>query len=426
MFKLSENRQYFIKEGEPFFLLADTAWLLLFKLELREIEVYFRNRREKGFNTILVVLSHTIGEFEQWRQEKYPNIHDEVFWEKVDAMIDLSEKYNLELGLLPTWGSVVKEGILTLENMEDYIHFIGQRYQKRQNIFWVLGGDIRGEAYVELYQKEADILKKYNSERLMTFHPFGRTSSSQWFHTATWLDFNMFQSGHRRYDQVKLGEWDDASSEDVFYGEDSWKYVQNDLSLNEKKPVLDGEPSYEGIPQGLHNPHNLYWEAWDVRRYGYWSAFAGAAGHTYGNNAIMQFYHGEEKSAYGVREVWKEALHHSGSSQLQYLKKLMLDINYIQGHPRDELLLFGQKERYHRVAVFATPEYVVCYTYLGNEFMLDMKTYMHQEVEGYWMNPEDGTYSYIDTFIGQEKILFSPTRRQGVGNDWVLVLRKTK
>lgn len=54
------------------------------------------------------------------------------------------------------------------------------------------------------------------------------------------------------------------------------------------KPVIDGEPSYENIPQGLHDPKEVLWKACDVRRYAYWSVFAGAFGHTYGNNSIMQ------------------------------------------------------------------------------------------------------------------------------------------
>ena len=40
------------------------------------------------------------------------------------------------------------------------------------------------------------------------------------------------------------------------------------------KPVLDAEPSYEGIPQGLHDPAQPRWRDCDVRRYGYWSVFA--------------------------------------------------------------------------------------------------------------------------------------------------------
>ena len=52
------------------------------------------------------------------------------------------------------------------------------------------------------------------------------------------------------------------------------------------KPVLDGEPSYEGIPHGLHDTTLPRWKAKDVRRYGYWSVFAGAADYTYGDNAV--------------------------------------------------------------------------------------------------------------------------------------------
>jgi hypothetical protein len=46
-------------------------------------------------------------------------------------------------------------------------------------------------------------------------HPFGRTQSSGWFHQENWLDFNMFQSGHRDYAQ-------DINQADLRYGEDNW------------------------------------------------------------------------------------------------------------------------------------------------------------------------------------------------------------
>ena len=121
----------------------------------------------------------------------------------------------------------------------------------------------------------------------MTFHPFGRTRSAAWFHTEPWLDFNMFQSGHRRYDQESVQATgcqndDNLKSNDIFRGEDNWKYVLEDIDLNPKKPTIDGKPSYEGIPQGLHDPAQPVWQAANIRRYAYWSVFAGAFGHTYG------------------------------------------------------------------------------------------------------------------------------------------------
>ena len=90
-----------------------------------------------------------------------------------------------------------------------------------------------------------ELFHELDADSLVTFHPFGRTQSSTWFHQEPWLDFNMFQSGHRRYDQ------DDTPEPK---GEDNWRYVAEDLEREPLKPTIDGEPSYEGIPQGLHDP----------------------------------------------------------------------------------------------------------------------------------------------------------------------------
>lgn len=65
--------------------------------------------------------------------------------------------------------------------------------------------------------------------------------------------------------------------------------MERDYGKKPAKPVLDGEPSYEWVVQGLHDKKQPYWKAADVRRYAYWNVFAGAAGHTYGHNSIMQF-----------------------------------------------------------------------------------------------------------------------------------------
>ena len=47
-------------------------------------------------------------------------------------------------------------------------------------------------------------------------------------------------------------------------------------------------------------------------------------------------------------------------------------------------------------------------------------------MDAYWMNPQDGTYSYITTLQGVEKWLASPVARKDRANDWVLVLRERK
>ena len=163
------------------------------------------------------------------------DVHSQEYWKFCDQVIQMAEEMGLYMALLPAWGSLVKKGILHEGNVEEYAHFLGKRYQQAPNLIWLLGGDVRGSEGLEVFRKEARVLKSYNPERLVGFHPFGRTSSSQWFAGEDWLDFHMFQSGHRRYDQAQLGEWDDNLAKEEFYGEDNWKYVKRDRALEKKE-----------------------------------------------------------------------------------------------------------------------------------------------------------------------------------------------
>src|SRR5690606_29742800 len=125
---------------------------------------------------------------------------------------------------------------------------------------WMNGGDIKGSEYTNVWETIGQTIKAKDSLHLMTFHPRGRTTSSEWFHDAKWLDFNTFQSGHRRYDQ------DTSKNEKRHYGEDNWKYVLEDYTKTPIKPTFDAEPSYEAIPEGLHDSLEVRWTDAAVRR----------------------------------------------------------------------------------------------------------------------------------------------------------------
>ena len=426
---VNADGRYLMEGDKPFFWLGDTAWLMLLRFSEEEIDVYLRNRAEKGYNVIQTVLIHSLPENRGAKTSLPPARRDptvDSYWEWVEHILDKMEALGLYAGLLPAWGQNVKDGVLDMPRMEEYADFLGKRFKDRPNIIWILGGDVRGDVAPDIFRREGEILKGYNPERIITYHPFGRTSSSLWFHDCQWLDLNMFQSGHRRYDQQQLGVWDDNVVEETWYGEDSWRYVLRDHSYDTMKPTLDGEPSYEGIPQGLHDPHDPYWEEWDVRRYAYWSVFAGAAGHTYGNNAIQQGRNDASvPPSYGARELWSDAIHHPGAGQLSHLKALMESVDFTQGRPRDDMLLYGQRERYHRVAVFAGPDFIFCYDYMGDTFMLDLKGYSDRALDCYWMDPRSGDRSYLTTIRGEESHIFIPVARKGRANDHVLIIRAT-
>ncbi len=343
----------------------------------------------------------------------------EAFWEHCDAILEMAKELGLYIGLLPAWGSLVKNQYITEDNIEEYADFLAGRYGAYPNVIWILGGDIRGTDGLGVYNRFGRRVKEKTTNQLIGFHPFGRTSSSFWFHKEPWLDFNMFQSGHRRYDQVTLGEWDDNNGKEGWFGEDNWKYVKRDLSYSIKKPTVDGEPSYEWIPQGLHNPEEPYWQASDVRRYAYWSVFQGAMGHTYGDNAVMQFYNSwEEPGSYGVKELWTEAIHHEGSCQMKHLVDLMESVDFQNGAPLEQLLE-EQKEGYHYIAVFAGETYIFCYSYLGETFTLNLEGYKGKKLMASWYDPASGVYSPFGKLLAG-KNTFSPVKKYSNGNDWVL------
>lgn len=428
-----KNGRYLQTGDVPFFWLGDTAWLLLHRLTREEIQTYLRNRAEKGFNVIQVSLVHWLpaeniygrSAFLENDLAKPDTSGPDSYWDLLDFAFDEAAKLGLYLGVLPVWGSnLVKGESLTVENVTPYFTFLTGRYGKRPNLIWILGGDVRGDVHPEVWERAAELIRRETPQRLLCYHPFGRTDSSDWFGEAGWPDIHMFQSGHRRYDQQSLGSWDDLNQSQQWFGEDNWRYVERDLSLTPLRPTLDAEPSYEQIPQGLHDGSEPYWQDHDVRRYAYWSVFAGACGFTYGSNAVMQFLKPGFEPSFSAREFWDEALHHPGSSQVGFLRDLMEQLPFSTAHAAQHLLPDGSGERYDRIAVLAGEGFLLCYDYTGRPFrlMLQMPGFSTGDADAWWFDPSQGKKSYLGSFPLGKTHLFTPARRALGQNDVVLLL----
>ena len=74
-------------------------------------------------------------------------------------------------------------------------------YMNAPNLIWIIGGDRSGDGKnFAIWNALATGIKSVDKNHLMTYHPHGEHSSSFWFHNASWLDFNMCQSGHAQQD----------------------------------------------------------------------------------------------------------------------------------------------------------------------------------------------------------------------------------
>lgn len=433
--EISKNRRYFIRAGKPFFWLGDTAWLLFRKLTLHETQIYLENRALKGFSVIQATLVHeentrnTQGSpallNEDFAQPN-PDTSPGSFWSQVEETVRIAASNGLVMALLPAWGSFYKNAALNEKTIGTYTDFLAKKFGHHENVIWLVGGDIRGDNAFESIQLMGQELRIKCPHQLIGFHPFGRCSSSQWFHTCDWLDFNMFQSGHRDYTQIKLNAWDDKVDAERWVGEDNYRYVAHDLALKPVKPTLDGEPSYELIPHGLHDSTKPYWQACDVRRYAYWSLLSGSAGHTYGDNAIMQFWSGEGVPAYGAVHPWQEALHNAGSMQMMNLRRLMEIIPWHEGKPCQELLVNNVGQLYEYQVAFASTSAVCVYAYTGSAIEIDTSLLPFGTGYVHWFDPVIGGVSYLgEISAGGVKRFLPPQRRSGQ-EDWVLLITRDK
>lgn len=397
----SDHRRFETTDGKTFPWLGDTGWLLFNKSTREEATHYLNVRKQQGFNVIQVMILHdmpnninkygdsavhqldvskpfvTLGS-----DPSNPQQYD--FWDHVEFIIQEAGKRGIQMALVPLWGSNMKLTKPSMNQLSIYADFLTSRFKKYPNIIWMIGGDVAPGEYQQHWETLATAIKKNDPKHLMTYHPRGRFTSGDWFHQAEWLDFNMFQSGHKRYDQ-------DTSSKDLHhFGEDNWRYVALDLSRNPQKPSIDGEPSYEHIPHGLHDSLEKRWTDLDLRRYAYWSVLAGAPGFTYGENAVMQFHRpGDWDHNFGVTTAWDKALYSPGAEQMKFVKTIISYFGNEAWNPLNKEQI-TQGERYQYIAAASSSKAIIFYVFEKRGFAFDAALIKSRSAKMFWMNPVSG------------------------------------
>ena len=401
--KVSDNHRYLIHEnGTPFFWLGNTAWLISERLTRDEVEYYLVNEHRAGYNVEQIQVINSIPTFNIYGQQandasfdmwKFSKKDQYGYWEHLDYIVDFAASQGIYIAMDCIWGSQINK--MTTEKAAKYGKFLGERYKNKPNIIWMIGGDVLGDKGTASWDALAKAIRKADPNHVMTFHPRGRTTSSRWFADRDWMDFHMFQSGHRRYGQ-RNGDGDYTIKDNT--EEDNWRYVDLTWNGNPQKPVIDGEPSYEDIPQGLHDFTAPRWMDYDVRRYAYWAVFAGCFGHTYGHNSIMQFIKPGLLASFGAEKPWWDAMKDPGYNQMKYLKWLILAFPF-EERIADQSVIAGQNgERYDRNIATRGNDYLLVYNYSGKPMQLDLSKISGAKKNVWVMNPSDGTLKYLGEF----------------------------
>ena len=409
-------------DGTPFFYMADTAWELFHRLDKTEIELYLKDRKAKGFNVIQAVIFAELDGLNTPNAEGEKPLIDnnldkpnEAYFKHVDWVFNKAEELGIYIAALPTWGDKWRkqwgDGPVifdTAKKARNYGKWLGKRYKNQPNIIWIIGGDRNpvNASFIQINNAMAEGIKEADKGRhLMSFHPGGGHSSSEWFHKEAWLDFNMAQTGHSHKDNLV------------------YKTIGADYALKQVKPCINGEPQYEDIPVGFSELNQRFVD-FDVRQAAYWSVLAGAFGHTYGNNNIWQMWDKDRDPILAARLPWYEAIHQPGAVQMGYMRKLFESRPFLQMIPDQDLLanVFGQDKNAIRSARGKKASFTIVYTPYGNPIHVNMEKLSGEIISGFWYNPREGTSLPIEQFNNTKKVRAFVPPSSGQMTDWVLVL----
>ncbi len=420
---ISENKRYLIfEDGAPFFWLGDTAWELFHRLTKPEAEKYLENRREKGFTVIqAVILSQPEGLNVPNAEGDLPLIANkpiqlnEKYFAHIDWIIRKAEEKGIFIGLIPTWGDKVDNSwgvgpvIFDAENAELYGKILGNRYKDVKNIIWINGGDRSGGGKnFPVWNALAKGIKSTDPNHLMTYHPKGEKSSSEWFHNEDWLDFNMCQTGHAQ------------RSYSIFR-----ELIENDYARNPIKPCLDGEPRYEDHPVKWKPELYGWFYDVDVRQAMYWSLFAGSFGHTYGCHAIWQMLAKDRKPIGFARNIWQADLDLPGAWDLIHARNLLESRPFTERKPFPIILKNDFVSETDYLVATRGNDYIFVYSPIGIAPSLDLDQCHWKEAQTWWFNPRTGDVKKGEKIRAKGIMSFEPPTK-GLGNDWILVLDNPK
>ena len=296
-----DGRHFVDRDGRPFFWLGDTAWPLFTQYSAAQAEAYLANRSAKGFTVVqgVLVWSHGSGLEEKtpvanpdgerpWL-EGDPARPNERYFTHVDRLLAEANRRGIVLAMLPTWGYYVKETkALHAGNARAYGRWLGRRYKDAPNVVWVNGGDRIPTGFDDVFRELARGLREGDGgAHLITYHPCGWRSSSQFFHDEDWLDFNMIET---------WTEWAKI-----------YPAVVADALRAPRKPVVLGEGAYEDGPEYPQGPITPL----VVRRQAWWTAMAGGFP-TYGQNQMWRMEPG-----------WERAFDAPGAGQVCRMKEIL-------------------------------------------------------------------------------------------------------
>ena len=414
--KAEANKRYLVDQNNvPFLMQGDAAWSLIVELKEPEVEQYLTNRRQKGFNAIMVnLIEHkfcklpplnsagdgpftTPGDFST-PNEKYFAYADRVIRKAAEngIYVLLDPIY---LGYVGTDDGWIEEALANgPKKCLAYGRYLGRRYKDFDNIIWIMGGDRHPGPALEDVDMIALGIKEYDQRHTFSAHCDPDHSAVDDYSGGRWLDFNTIYT----YEIVHAR-------------------LLQDYNRTPVMPFVLIESSYEGE----HNVSEV-----QIRRQAYWSVLCGGFGHVFGDNPIWHFDTPGffAQFANGVQPVkrmtWQQAMDLPGSVGMEFWGGLFRSRNWYDLIPdqKHEVVTSGLGEfrglDYLAAARTSDGSTMIAYMPTSRTIGVEMSKLAGREVKGWWYDPRNGKAREAGKYRASGRREFTPP---GEG-DWVLVL----
>lgn len=415
--RASANGRYIVgANGKPFFYQADTPWMLLFNLTLPEAEEYMNDRKAKGFSALQIMLTGFMGMKNRAGQSPFDGDNNlsrpnEAFFAHADAVIQKASEKRMLLMIAPLWSGCCGEGWAGKEkdgklkplnsNGPDKAYqwgrWLGRRYNKFNNVAWLMGGDHNPDESFDLIRQMARGIHETAPHQLIAVHNAPNHSSAAFYDDEPWLSLNAAYT----YEEVfkhSQGEWNRT------------KHV---------RPVFLAESGYENESNDGRGgtPFRL-------RRQAYGAVLSGAVGgHAYGHHELWR-----------VTDKWRQAMQDTGSQQMLFVRHLFATRSWWKLVPEaaDDLVTQGRGKAgdidYITAARAADGSLAIVYIPQSRTISIDLAR-LKGRVQANWFDPTNGTLKRVQSGTLRNKghhEFVPPQKNAGNENDWVLLLETSR
>jgi Protein of unknown function (DUF4038)/Putative collagen-binding domain of a collagenase len=374
------------QDNKPFFWSGDAAWSLIAQLSREDAVFYLDNRREKGFNVVMVnLIEHkfcTDAPADYYGDLPFTgkafSVPNEKYFEHADFVIRSAAERNIIVLLAPLylgyncgdegWCAEIKAA--SDQDLRSWGRFLGRRYRDFSNIIWLTGGDADPAPVKDKVLEMVRGIREYDTVHLFSAHNQPETMAVTPWSGESWLSVN-----------------------DVYsYDPALYRLCKN---AYDRKPVI---PFYL-IESAYENEHSSTPQ--QLRSQAYQAVLSGAMGHIFGNCPIWHF--GSFAKWCGLTD-WKTEMNNSGSVSMDYFQRLFRSRawNTLTPDFGHLILTSGYGERgskdYTTAACTTDRNTFIAYLQPGCTITVDLKKINGEKAKCWWYDPSDGKAELIGIF----------------------------